>query len=187
MQFELRGGAKSSVKLTEINSIMVRIIKDLEEILETEKWMEEAEKGAKKSKCLKSQVGVVIVKEREIISRGYNKIVVSDENFVNKEGYCSPCIREDIRNNSQVEKCYAIHAEQTALINAKTDLTDTIMYHVKIKNGKRIPIGIPSCTVCNRMIKEAGVYFVTLQKEGYVIYPPEEIVNISFKKLLGYL
>jgi len=166
---------------------MVTIIKDSEEILEIKKWMEEAKKEAKKSKCLKSQVGAVIVKEGQIISRGFNKIVVSDKNLVNQEGYCSPCIREDIHDNSQVEKCYAIHAEQMCLINARTALRDTIMYHVKIKNGKVSPIDIPSCTVCNRMIGAAGVYFITLQKEGYVMYPPEEIVNISFKKLLGYL
>jgi len=45
---------------------MVTIIKDSEEILEIKKWMEEAKKEAKKSKCLKSQVGAVIVKEGKL-------------------------------------------------------------------------------------------------------------------------
>lgn len=166
---------------------MPEIIKSIEEISKIEKWIEEAEKEAKKSKCLKSQVGVVIVKDGEIISKGYNKIVVTDELFVNKESYCNPCIREDIHDNSLVERCYAIHAEQMALINTKCDLEGSIMYHIKIKNGKRVPIESPACTVCNKMLKEAGIYFVCLQKEGYVKYSPEEIVNISFKKIQGYL
>ena len=166
---------------------MPEIIKNPEELSEIEQWIQEAEKEARKSKCLKSQVGVVIVKDGNIISKGYNKIVVTDKLFVDKEGYCNPCIREDVHNNSLVERCYAIHAEQMALINAKYDLEGSIMYHTKIKNGKRVPIEVPTCTVCNRMLKEAGVYFVCLQEEGYVKYSPEEIVNISFKKILGYL
>jgi len=166
---------------------MPEIIKNPEEISEIERWVQEAEKEARKSKCLKSQVGVVIVKDGNIISKGYNKIVVTDGLLVDKEGYCNPCIREDIHNNSLVERCYAIHAEQMALINAKCDLEGSTMYHAKIKNGKRVPIEVPTCTVCNRMLKEAGVYFICLQKEGYVKYSPEEIVNISFKKILGYL
>jgi deoxycytidylate deaminase len=159
---------------------MPEIIKDPKEISEIEKWVEEAEEEARRSRCLKSQVGVVIVQEGDIISRGYNKIVVTDELFVNEEGYCNPCIREDIHNNSLVERCYAIHAEQMALINAKYDLEGSTMYHVKIKDGKRVPIEIPTCTVCNRMLKEAGIYFVCLQKEGYVKYSPEEIANIQY-------
>lgn len=59
-----------------------------------------------------------------------------------------------------------------ALINARADLTDAVMYHTKIKNCVRTPIEVPACTVCNRMIKEAAVHFVTLQKEGYVMYSP---------------
>jgi len=165
----------------------MQIIINPDEIAEIEKWMQEAEKEARKSKCKKAQVGVVIVKDGIVISKGYNKIVVTDELFVNEEGYCTPCIRENIHDNSLVERCFAIHAEQMALINAKCELRGATMYHVKLKNGKRVPIEMPTCTVCNRMIKEAGVYFVCLQKEGYVKYSPEEIVNLSFKKLLHYL
>ncbi len=165
---------------------MPKLIKDVEEISEIEKWMNESEKEAKRSKCIKSQVGVVIVKDGKIISKGYNKIMTEDPNLV-KDGYCNPCIREEIHDNSLVERCYAIHAEQMALIHAKEDLESAIMYHVKLKHGKRVPIESPTCTVCNRMIKEAGVYFVCLQEEGYVIYSPNEIVEISFKKLLGHI
>lgn len=166
--------------MVKIFFLMPEIIKNPEELLKIKRWIKEAEKEARKSKCLKSQVGVVIVKDEKIISKGYNKIVVTDKLFVNKAGYCNPCIREDIHNNSLVERCYAIHAEQMALINAKCDLKGSTMYHVKIKKGKIVPIEVPTCTVCNRMLKEAGIYFVCLQKEGYVKYSPEELVNISF-------
>jgi hypothetical protein len=73
-----------------------------------------------------------------------------------------------------------------ALIYARTELAGAIMFHAKIKNGVRTPIEVPACTVCNRMIKEAGINFVTLQKEGYVMYSAEEINETSFKKLLNH-
>lgn len=164
---------------------MPEIITYSRELSEIEKWIEEAKKEAEKSGCLKSKVGVVIVKNEEIISRGHNKIMVDDLNLVSREGECKPCIRERIHDNSRAEICYAIHAEQMALINAREKAEGAVMYHAKIKNNKHVPIETPTCTVCNRMIKEAGVYFVTLQKDGYARYSPDEINNISFKHLLG--
>ncbi len=164
---------------------MPEIITDSMEISETEKWIEEAKKEAIKSKCLKSKVGVVIVRNEEIISRGHNKITVDDLKLVNQDGECSPCIREHIHDNSRAEMCYAIHAEQMALINASEKAEGAVMYHAKIKNNKHVPIELPTCTVCNRMIKEAGVYFVTLQKEGYVKYSPNELNDVAFKHLIS--
>lgn len=80
--------------------------------------------------------------------------------------------------NSLVKRCYVIHAEQMALINAKCDLEGSTMYHGKIKNGKRVPIETPTCTVCNRMLKEAGVYFIFLK----FLFPEPQKTKFIFHK-----
>ncbi len=81
-----------------------------QELEEAERFMEEAAKEAEKSLCKKSKRGTVIVKDGEIIGRGHNQVTLDE--------YCNPCIREDIHDNSRVELCSAIHAEQAALMDA---------------------------------------------------------------------
>ncbi len=155
-------------------------ITDEKEIEEIKKYMNLAAEEAKKSTCKKSQRGAIIVKDNQIIGRGYNKVTL--------EKLCNPCIRENIRDNSRVELCSAIHAEQMAIIDAVNNgksLDGSKMYHIKVKNGKMKPSGKPSCTVCSRMLYEAGIKFVLWHENGYAIYSPEELNELSFKYFLG--
>lgn len=149
------------------------------ELEETKEYLKEAVKEAKKSRCVKSQRGAVLVKNGRIIGRGHNKITVP--------GLCNPCIRERICDNSHVELCAAIHAEQMAIIDAALkgkSILGATLYHIKLKKGKPVPSGAPSCTVCSRPIYVAGLKFVLWHKEGYVIYEPYEINELSFKYFL---
>lgn len=150
---------------------------DKEEIEKTKKYMELAAKEAKKSTCKKSQRGVVIIRGGVILSKGHNKVTLSE--------LCNPCIRENIKDNSRVELCSAIHAEQMALLNVKNRLLkDAKMYHIEVKDGKMKPSGNPSCTVCSRMIYEAEIEFVLWHEKGYAVYGPEEFNKISFDYFL---
>lgn len=151
-----------------------------EEIKETEYYMHLAAKEAIKSTCKKSQRGAIIVKKGKILGRGHNKVTL--------EKLCNPCIRETITDNSRVELCSAIHAEQMAIIEAvrkSESLAGARMYCIKIKKGKPQPSGEPSCTVCSRLIYELGIEFVLWHKEGYVVYAPRELNELSFKYFLG--
>ena len=131
---------------------------------------------ANKSTCKKSQRGAVIVKNGEIIGRGYNKVTI--------EEFCDPCIREHITDNSRVELCSASHAEQLAIIDALKkgkDLEGSRMYHIKVKDGKIRPSEDVSCTVCSRLVLEVGISdFVLLQKKGLALYSAEEFNRKSF-------
>ncbi len=150
-----------------------------EEIKEAEKYIKIAAKEAIKSTCIKSQRGAVIVKNCDIIGKGYNKVTL--------EKLCNPCVRENIKDNSRVEMCSAIHAEQMAIIDAVKkgeSLSGSRMYHIKVKNSKIAPSGNPSCTVCSRMLYEAGIELVLLHKEGYAVYSPEELNKLSFDYFL---
>lgn len=150
------------------------------EIKEIEYFMNLAAEEAKKSTCKKSQRGTIIVKDGEVIGRGYNKPTL--------EGLCDPCIREGIMDNTRAELCSAIHAEQMAIldaVNSKKPLAGSRMYHIKIKDGKMGPSGKPSCTVCSRIIYESGVAeFVLWHEEGYAIYDSKELNELSFKYFL---
>ncbi len=147
------------------------------EIEETKKYMELAAKEAKKSTCKKSQRGVLIVRGGVLLSKGYNKPTLPE--------LCNPCIRENIKDNSCVELCSAIHAEQMALLEVNNGLLkDARMYHIKVKDGKMKPSGDPSCTVCSRMVYEAGIEFVLWHEKGYAVYGPEEFNKISFDYFL---
>ena len=157
----------------------MRFIKGKEELKEAEYYMGLAAKEAKKSTCKKSQRGAILVKGNKIIGKGHNKVTLKK--------VCNPCIREEIHDNSKVELCSAIHAEQMAIIDAANKgktLKGTIMYHVKVKNGKIVPVGDLSCTVCSRIMSEAGIKFVLLQKNGYVLYEAKELNKLSFDYFL---
>jgi dCMP deaminase len=145
-----------------------------------EKFIKIAAKEAKKSTCKKSQRGVVIVKNGEIIGRGYNKPTI--------EKLCNPCIRENVKDNEKVELCSAIHAEQMAIMDALKkgrNLEGSRMFHIAVKNGKIKFSEDTSCTVCSRIVLESDIKdFVLLHKKGFAIYPADEFNRLSFDYFL---
>ncbi len=151
-----------------------------DEAKDMKKFIEIAAEEAKKSTCKKSQRGVVIVSNGEIIGRGYNKPTI--------EKLCDPCIRENIKENRRVELCSAIHAEQMAILDALKkckNLEDSRMFHVAVKDGKMKFSEDTSCTVCSRIVLEAGIKdFVLLHKKGFAIYPADEFNKLSFDYFL---
>lgn len=154
----------------------MRIITDETELQKAWEYLSLAIEEAKKSTCKKSQRGVVIVKDGKIIGSGYNKVTY--------EKLCNPCIREEIHDNGRVELCAAIHAEQMAIIDAcnkGNSVKRGTIYHAKIKNGEEKTCNDLSCTVCSRMIFEAGMEFVLHEDRGFVIYEPEEFNRLSFE------
>jgi dCMP deaminase len=140
----------------------------------------EAVKISAKSPCKKSHRGAVLVKDGEIIAYGYNGAP--------NDRVCDPCIRGDIADNSKTELCYAIHAEQRAILNALKDghdLTGSRLYHIKVKNGEVIPSDDISCTLCSRLILESGVAeMALLHTTGLTVYDAEEYNNLNYDYFL---
>lgn len=150
------------------------------ELEKAKEYMAIAAEYAKNSSCRKSKRGVVIVKDNKIIGSGYNDVTI--------ESLCDPCIREEIRDNSRVELCSAVHAEHAAIIDALkrgNSLEGSVMYHIKVKDGEMKPSGKPSCTMCSREILKSGVSeFVIWHNEGHAIYSAKEFNEISFQFFL---
>ena len=76
-------------------------------------FMEIAAVVAKRSTCLRNQVGAVLVRDKRILSTGYNGAPAGLE-------HCDSvgCVREGVESGTRHELCRAVHAEQNAIIQA---------------------------------------------------------------------
>jgi dCMP deaminase len=110
---------------------------------------------AERSTCLRRAVGAVLVKDKRILSTGYNG---SPSNLK----HCAEvgCLREKlgIESGKMHELCRGIHAEQNAIIQAA--------YHgVSVKDASIFCTNQP-CSICARMIINAGIKKIYYQS-GY--------------------
>ena len=118
-------------------------------------FMEIAGIVAKRSTCIRRSVGALIVREKRILSTGYN-------GAPSGLGHCADlgCIREmkGVASGERHELCRGLHAEQNAIIQAA--------YHgVSIKGSFLYSTHLP-CSICVKMIINAGIDQV-FYLEGY--------------------
>jgi len=130
-----------------------------------EYFMEMAHVVSKRSTCLRRKVGAILVKDRHILSTGYNGAPKGLSHCIDVG-----CIRQDmsVRSGERHELCRGLHAEQNAIIQAA-------VFGVSISGSTLYCTNTP-CVVCVKMLINAGV------KE--IIYSgdyPDELA----KKMLG--
>ena len=109
-------------------------------------FMDIAMHVAKRSTCLRRSVGAIIVKDKRILSTGYNGAPTGVR-------HCEEvgCLREQlgIESGKMHELCRGIHAEQNAIIQAA--------YHgVSLKGASVFCTNLP-CSICAKMIINAGI------------------------------
>ena len=128
-----------------------------------EYFMDFAVLTARRSTCLRRQVGAVIV--QHIIATGYNGAPRGIEHCGEREG---GCLREQlgVPSGEKHELCRALHAEQNAIIQAAT-LGQSV-------EGATIYITHQPCVICAKMIINAGIQRIVV-REGY---PDELAVEI---------
>lgn len=132
-----------------------------------EYFMDMAKLVATRSTCLRRQVGAVIVKDKCVISTGYNG-ASKDAKHCTEVG----CIREklNIPSGQQLDLCRAVHAEQNALVQAArsgTSTKDAVIY-----------ITVTPCFQCAKMLVNAGIKEVVV--DG--VYPDERTQEL-FKEV----
>jgi dCMP deaminase len=121
---------------------------------------------ATRSTCLRRKVGAIVVKEKRILTTGYNGAPKGTRNCL-EIGYC---LREQlcIPSGQRHEICRALHAEQNAIIQAA--------YHgVKIEGSIMYATTQP-CVMCAKMMINSGIK---------KIYFFEEYPDPLSKQLLG--
>lgn len=121
-----------------------------------EYYMEMAELAAKRSTCLRRNVGAVIVKDNHAVATGYNGAPKGLKHCVEVGG----CLREQLQvpSGQRHELCRALHAEQNAIIQAAA-LGQSV-------EGGTIYITHQPCVICSKMIINAGIRRIVV-KEGY--------------------
>ena len=101
---------------------------------------------AKRSTCLRRSVGAVIVKDKRILTTGYNGAPSGIRHCLEVG-----CLREqlNVASGERHELCRGIHAEQNAIIQAA-------LHGVSIKDSTLYCTNLP-CSICAKMIINAGI------------------------------
>ena len=97
-----------------------------------------------RSTCLRKQHGAIIVKDRQILSTGYNGTPA-------KITHCETCFRTEhnIPHGTMYELCRSVHAEANAIVQAAK-------HGIAIDGATIYITGIP-CLMCARLIINAGI------------------------------
>lgn len=132
---------------------------------------------AKWSSCYQSNrnIGAIIVKNKRILTTGYNGAPAGIKSCKEK----GECLRQklNIPSGTRHELCYAIHAEQNAIIQAAklgVSIEDATLY-----------CSHQPCVICSKMIVNAGITRVVYEKP----YPDDfshEIFNEAGIALVHY-
>ncbi len=112
-------------------------------------------------------VGAVIVKDKRILTTGYNGAPSGVESCATK----GECLRKklNIPSGTRHEICYAVHAEQNAIAQAAK-------MGISVE-GATIYVTHQPCAICCKMIINAGIKKV-IYKHGY----PDEFSLELFKE-----
>ncbi len=111
-----------------------------------EYFMDIAKLVSRRSTCLRRSVGAVIVKDKRILSTGYNGAPSGMRHCLE-----IGCLRDqmDVPSGERHELCRGIHAEQNAIIQAAfhgASIRDSVMYCTN-----------QPCSICCKMIINAGI------------------------------
>jgi len=145
-----------------------------------EYFMNIAEAVAKRSSCLRPAKGAIIVKDKQIISAGYNGTPAGTTNC--NEGGCQRCKNahegriqsgsynyEELKEPNKSEECACCHAEENAIVHAARHGVST--------KGATLYTTFSPCTWCAKMIINAGIVRV-VRKQNY----PAELMDKLFKE-----
>ena len=109
-------------------------------------FMKITEDVATRSTCLRRSVGAVIVKDKRILSTGYNGAPVNIAHCTEET-----CLRTkyNVPSGERHELCRGLHAEQNAIIQAA-------LHGVSVK-GATIYITHQPCSICTKMLINSGI------------------------------
>jgi dCMP deaminase len=125
-----------------------------------EYFMKIALEVASRSNCVKRKVAAVIVKDKRIISTGYNGTPRGVKNC--DEGGCPRC-NKFTESGKSLEDCYCSHGEENAIVQAS--------YHGVSIKGAVLYTTFSPCLLCTKMILNAGIMEVVYNAE----YPISEV------------
>lgn len=117
-------------------------------------FMALASLAARRSNCMKRRVGCVLVRERRVVSTGYNGTPRGLRNC--GEGGCGRC-NDGLGSGHGLATCLCIHAEENALLEAGRE---------RIREGATLYCDTCPCLTCSIKICQVGIGEV-VYSQGY--------------------
>jgi dCMP deaminase len=128
-----------------------------------EYFMKIAQVAAMRSNCIKRKVGAVIVRDKRIVSTGYNGTPRGTRNC--NEGGCPRC-NSLASSGTRLDECLCSHAEENAI-------TQSAYHGTSVKDATLYTTFSP-CLMCCKMIINSGIIEVVFS----VDYP---LNDLSFR------
>lgn len=127
----------------------------MERISKSQYYLTIAKAVSARSTCLRRRYGAVIVKDDRIVATGYNGAARGCRNCCDT----GVCARKDIPHGERYELCKAVHAEQNAIMQAGSELTNgATLYLVGVDVDTDETLSdIDCCMMCKRAIINAGI------------------------------
>jgi len=151
------------------------------ELKKAQDFFKKAALIAKSSLCSVSSVGALVVKGGRVIGSAHNGPI---------EKACDPCLLKVVDGRARTELCYAMHAEERAIMNAlenghSTEGAD--LYSARTVNGEVIPYKNGLCAACGRAFLESGIKRVIMSKkdDGVVSFDANEFYDLSFDRFIS--
>ncbi|MCL2760786.1 MAG: cytidine/deoxycytidylate deaminase family protein [Desulfuromonadales bacterium] len=122
---------------------------------------------AKRTTCIRRQVGAILVKGKNILATGYNGAPSGVSHCIDVG-----CLRErlNIPSGERHELCRGLHAEQNAILQAARHGTSI--------EGATLYCTTMPCVICTKMIINAGIQRVVYE-EGYADTLAAEMIGDS--------
>jgi dCMP deaminase len=131
-----------------------------------EYFLELAHLVSKRSTCLRRHVGAMLVKDKKILTTGYNGAPSGVR-------HCTDigCLRKKLKipSGERHELCRGLHAEQNVLLQAALHGTST--------KGSTLYITNQPCTICAKMLINAGIKEIIIA-DGY----PDKMARAFLKE-----
>jgi len=152
--------------IDKLNEKTNSLLKEIEIRIPRPSWdeyfMKQAALVAERSTCLRHNVGAVIVKNKRIMTTGYNGAASGSKDCL-QQG----CLRNEmnIKSGERHEICRAIHAEQNAIIQAA-------LHGADISGGTLYCTHTP-CLICAKMLANSKIRDIVT----YGNYPDENAIK----------
>ena len=137
-----------------------------------EYFMRIAQIVALRSNCMKRKVAAVVVKDRRIISTGYNGTPRGVPNC--NEGGCPRC-NSLADSGTSLDECFCSHAEENAIVQAA--------YHGISVKGATLYSTCSPCLICTKIIINAGIVRVVFNMDYALNKKANELLVTAGVKL----
>lgn len=137
-----------------VDSLLLNTPVELQRPSWDEYFLNIAKEVAMRSNCVKRKVAAVIVKEKRIVSTGYNGTPRGVKNC--NEGGCPRC-NSFAQGGTKLDECLCSHAEENAIVQAA--------FHGIAISGGTVYTTYSPCLTCSKMIINAGIKKVVYNAE----------------------